>query len=197
MSVYCTGSDSPSNNPDHPPNTVPCDYQLSRSRQCAKDYMQGYKDYLQVDGYQAYDQIETTVLGCFAHARRKFIEAEQLQVEGKTGKADWAIIHIRKLYRIETEIKDMSPQERLATRQQKVKPLLQQFKTWLDKSARQVLPKSAVGKATVYSLGQRHKLERNLEDGNLKIDNNRAERAITLSQLALFFEGRFDGAPDL
>ena len=47
--------------------------------------------------------------GCFAHARRKFIEVQRAQVKGKTGKADWAISHIRKLYRIEGEIKDKWP----------------------------------------------------------------------------------------
>jgi hypothetical protein len=55
---------------------------------------------------------------------------------------------------------------------------LDQFKAWLDKSALQVPPKSAVGKAIAYSLGQWSKLERYIEDGNLQIDNNRAERAI-------------------
>ncbi len=178
MWVYCTGTDSPSEHPDQPPNIVLYDYQASRSGQCAKDYLQGYEGYLQVDGYQAYEQTEATLVGCFAHARRKFIEAQRLQVKGKTGKADWAVNHIRKLYRIETEIKDMSPQDRQAIRQQQARPLLQQFKTWLDKSALQVPPKSAVGKAVAYSLGQWHKLERYLEDGNLNIDNNRAERAI-------------------
>ncbi len=53
-----------------------------------------------------------------------------------------------------------------------------QFKAWLDKSANQVPPKSAVGKAIAYSLGQWEKLERYLENGHLQIDNNRAERAI-------------------
>ncbi len=56
--------------------------------------------------------------------------------------------------------------------------MLDQFKSWLDKSALQVPPKSAVGKAIAYSLGQWEKLERYLENGNLQIDNNRAERAI-------------------
>ncbi len=180
MWVYCTGTDSPADDPDqnYPPNIVLYDYQASRSGQCAKDYLQGYEGYLQVDGYRAYEQTEATLVGCFAHARRKFIEAQRLQAKGKTGKADWAVNHIRKLYRIETEIKDMNPQERQAVRQQQAKPLLQQFKTWLDKSALQVPPKSAVGKAIAYSLGQWHKLERYLEDGHLNIDNNRAERAV-------------------
>ena len=56
--------------------------------------------------------------------------------------------------------------------------LLNQFKTWLDKSALQVPPKSAVGKAIAYSLRQWPKLIRYTEDGYLNIDNNRAERAV-------------------
>ena len=95
-----------------------------------------------------------------------------------TGKADWAISHIRKLYRIETEIKDKAPAEKQTQRLVTAKPLLNQFKVWLDKSALQVPPKSAVGKAIAYSLGQWTKLERYIEDGNLQIVNNRAERAI-------------------
>jgi hypothetical protein len=103
---------------------------------------------------------------------------QRAQVKGKTGKSDWAISHIRKLYRIESEIKDKDPTEKQAQRLAKAKPLLEQFKAWLDQSALQVPPKSAVGKAIAYSLGQWVKLERYIEDGNLQIDNNRAERAI-------------------
>ena len=57
-------------------------------------------------------------------------------------------------------------------------PLLEQFRTWLDKSALQVPPKSAVGKAIAYNLNQWQKLVRYVENGDLNIDNNRAERAI-------------------
>jgi transposase len=179
MWVYCTGSDSsPGHDNDHPPNIVLYDYQNTRAGHCARDYLQGYQSYLQVDGYKGYNLTEATLVGCFAHARRKFIEAQRTQVKGKTGKADWAINHIRKLYRIETEIKDKSPVEKQAQRRTRAKPLLDQFKAWLDKSALHVPPKSAVGKAIAYSLGQWEKLERYLEDGNLRIDNNRAERAI-------------------
>ncbi|MFT5113803.1 MAG: hypothetical protein ACI8P9_003135 [Parasphingorhabdus sp.] len=85
-------------------------------------------------------------MGCFAHARRKFIEAQRLQVKGKTGKADWAVNHISKLYRIESEIKNKSLSDRHVIRRQQARPLLNQFKTWLNKSAQQVPPKSAVGK---------------------------------------------------
>ena len=178
MWLYCTGADAPGDHPDQPPNIVLYDYQASRSGQCAVDYLTGYSGYLQVDGYAGYQQTQATLVGCFAHARRKFIEAQKIQVKGKTGKADWAINHLRKLYRIESDIKDISPQDKQAERQAKAKPLLDQFKTWLDQSAQQVPPKSAVGKAVAYSLGQWDKLIRYIEDGHLQIDNNRAERAI-------------------
>jgi transposase len=178
MWVYCTGSDSPNEDPDTPPNIVLYDYQNSRSGQCASDYLRGYQGYLQVDGYQAYEQTQASLVGCFAHARRKFIDAQKMQVKGKTGKADWAISHIQKLYRIEAEIKGQSTAEKQTTRQLQSKPLLDQFKAWLDKSALQVPPKSAIGKAIAYSLNQWNKLTRYTEDGRLNIDNNRAERAV-------------------
>ncbi len=181
MWVYCTGSDSPPDKnvaKDPPPNIVLYDYQNSRAGRCARDYLDGYQGYLQVDGYAGYALTDATLVGCFAHARRKFIEVQRAQVKGKTGKADWAISHIRKLYRIESEIKEKASAEKQTRRQAKSKPLLDQFKAWLDKSALQVPPKSAIGKAIAYSLGQWSKLERYIEDGNLQIDNNRAERAI-------------------
>ncbi len=72
MWVYCTGSDSPSHN--GPLNIVLYDYQASRSGQCARDYLAGFKGYLQVDGYAGYHQTDATLVGCWAHARRKFVE---------------------------------------------------------------------------------------------------------------------------
>ncbi len=180
MWVYCTGTDSPPGNRSNsdPPNIVLFDYQNSRAGQCAKDYLQDYQGYLQVDGYAGYEQTDATLVGCFAHARRKFIEAQKIQVKGKTGKADWAINHIQKLYRLEKEIKGQPALDKQRLRQAQARPLLDVFKTWLDKSAIQVPPKSAIGKAIGYSLRQWPKLTRYLEHGDLNIDNNRAERAI-------------------
>jgi transposase len=183
MWVYCTGTDSPADKfsaptINGPPNIVLYDYQTSRSGQCVRDYLQGYSGYLQVDGYAGYERTTATLVGCLAHARRKFVEAQKLQVKGKTGKADWAVNHIRKLYRIEAESKHHSPTQKQALRQQHAQPLLAQLRSWLEKSALQVPPKSAIGKAIAYSLRQWPKLIRYIEDGNLSIDNNRAERAI-------------------
>jgi transposase len=102
-----------------------------------------------------------------------------LQVDGYQGYAKTLAIlvacmaHMRRKF-VEAE----TAQEKQAIRQQQSLPLLNQFKDWLDKSALHVPPKTALGKALAYSLNQWPKLIRYIEDGNLSIDNNRAERAI-------------------
>ena len=176
MWLYCTGTDSP-NNLDTP-NIVLYDYHASRSSRCAIDFLQGHSGYLQVDGYQGYASTEATLVGCWAHARRKFKEAQIAQPKGKKGKATWAMTHIRKLYRIEASIKDKTPSEKQVYRQEQAVPLLNELKEWLDKSLLQIPPKTALGKAVGYCLNQWPKLIRYVEDGELNIDNNRAERAI-------------------
>jgi transposase len=180
MWLYCTGTDSPENNHTDTPNIVLYDFHESRASQCAIDFLQGHSGYLQVDGYQGYAATDASLAGCWAHARRKFKEADIAQSKGKpkAGKATWAMNHIKKLYRIETLIKDKTPVEKQAYREEHATPLLEEYKTWLDKSIQQVPPKSALGKALAYSLNQWPKLIRYLEDGELNIDNNRAERAI-------------------
>ncbi|PAX99037.1 IS66 family transposase, partial [Pseudoalteromonas sp. HM-SA03] len=83
--------------------------------------------------------------------------------KGKTGKANWALNHIQKLYRVETANKTASAEERQAARVQQSAPLLAQFKTWLDKSAQTVVPKSKLGEAVHYTLRQWPKLIRYLD----------------------------------
>jgi transposase len=133
-----------------------------------------------VDGYQGYAGTDASLAVCWAHARRKFKEADitQSKDNSKASKATWAMSHIKKLYRIETLIKDKTPVEKQAYREEHVTSLLEEYKTWLDKSIQQVPTKSALGKALVDSLNQWPKLICYLEDGELNIDNNRAERAI-------------------
>jgi hypothetical protein len=104
MWLYCTGSDAPTQNDI--PNIVIYDYQSGRAGQCAVDYLDGYTRYLQVDGYVGYEKTGATLAGCWAHARRKFKEAEIAQPKGKTGKANMALNHIQKLYRLEIQLKD-------------------------------------------------------------------------------------------
>lgn len=177
MWLYCTGTDSPGSRSDIK-NIVLYDYQPSRSSQCVVNYLDGYDGYLQADGYAAYEKTHTTLVGCMAHARRKFIEAEKGQKIKKAGKAQWAINHIKKLYRIESLVSGKSAEERFRVRLEKAKPLMDELKDWLDKSATQVAPKTLIGQAVQHSLNQWGKLYSYLYNGQLSIDNNRAERAI-------------------
>ncbi len=176
MWLYCSGTDSPDENGMK--NIVLYDYQNSRSGSCAVNYLQGFIGSLQVDGYKGYEQTTAQLSGCWAHARRKFVDAQKAQGNNKAGKAQWAINHIQKLYRVEKMIKGKTSEEKVTLRQEQALPLLEQFRAWLEKSSLQVPPKSAVGKAIAYNLNQWQKLIRYIDNGYLNIDNNRAERAV-------------------
>jgi len=173
MWVYGCGVESSTG-----PKLVLFDYQDGRSGQHAVKFLEGYSGYLQVDGYPGYEQTSATLAGCWAHARRKFIEAQQAQGKGKTGKADWALNQIQKLYALESKLKTQTFEVKQQQRQQLAAPLLKQMWDWLEKSKETVPENSAVGKAIYYAQNQWPKLIRYLEDGRLNIDNNRAERAV-------------------
>ncbi len=135
-----------------------------------------------VDGYEGYqaacDQYDITRIGCWAHARRKFIDAQKIQTKGKTGRADQALSYIQKLYRIEKDIKDRSNDDRYRIRQEKAKPLIDKIRQWLEKGLPHVPPKSALGKAFHYLHNQWDRLIVYLENGAYPIDNNFAENKI-------------------
>ena len=135
-----------------------------------------------LDGYEGYqkacDDYEIKRLGCWAHARRKFVDAQKLQAKGKTGKPDQAIAFIQKLYRIERTIKDESPEKRLALRKQQAKPIIDKLKQWLEKSQPNTPPSTSLGKALTYLHNQWPRLVGYLEDGNYPIDNNPAENSV-------------------
>ncbi len=176
MWLYITGSDTPDQLDI--PNIVLYDYQASRAGQCAVDYLDGFSGYLQVDGYAGYGKTDASLVGCWAHVRRKFKEAEIAQPKGKTSKANVALSHIQKLYRIETLNKDKPFAKKQQQRQAHSQPLLDEFHKWLIKSQPHVPPKSSLGRAISYALNQWPKLIKYINDGRLNIDNNRAERAV-------------------
>ena len=115
---------------------------------------------MQSDGYAAYDQTNTIQLGCWAHARRKFMDAKAVQPKGKTGKADMALAYIQKLYRLERRLIDgnATVAERYQHRQAEAAQILKEFKVWLDKSLPQISAQCLLGKAISYTLNQWQKL---------------------------------------
>lgn len=178
MWVYCTGKDAPDKQSPIP-NIVLYDFQPTRRSQCAIDFLQGFDGYLNVDGYQAYESTNATLAGCWAHARRKFIEAEKAMPKGKAGKATLAISQINKLYAVERLARQEDNAEgMLKVRQEQAPDLLAKHKTWLERSIKSIPPSTVLGKAIQYNLNQWDKLTVYLTDGQINIDNNRAERAI-------------------
>jgi transposase len=131
------------------PKLLLFDYQDGRSGQHAVQFLEGYSGYLQVDGYAGYEQTSATLVGCWAHARRKFIEAQQAQGKGKTGKADWALKQIQKLYALESKLKTQSFEVKQQQRQQVAAPQLQQLWDCLEKSKDTIPKESLVGKAVI------------------------------------------------
>lgn len=166
--------------PDKP--VVLFDYDPSRSATVPTRLLEGFKGYLMTDGYGGYNEIASTTgierLACWAHVRRRFVEAVRVQPKGKRGKADEAVTLIGKLYRIEREFKDASPQERHVARQSQSVPVLADLHAWMVKTVELVTPKSALGTALAYMKNLWPMLTRYTERADLPIDNNRCENSI-------------------
>jgi transposase len=168
------------NGPGVKPVTI-FEYDPTRGKGAAKRLFEGYEGYLQVDGYAGYDEICSrkgiTRLGCFAHCRRKFFEAAKASRKG-LGLANEAIEQIRKLYEIEEAVKDKKPDERHKMRIEKSKPILDEFRKWLDEHCGKTPPQSQLGMALSYAHNEWPYLIRYIDDGRLSIDNNFVENAI-------------------
>lgn len=158
-------------------------YATSRAKTVPERLLAGFAGHLQTDGYAGYNGVVAkegiTGLGCWAHARRKFIEAQKAlpkAQQNKGNKVTQALAFIGKLYQLERAIAQKTPDEKKAAREQKARPALEQLHAWLDKQS--VPPLSLLGKAISYTLGQWPRLIVYLDDGRLNIDNNAAENAI-------------------
>ena len=156
------------------------DATADRCRDGPLAFLRGFRGYLQCDAYAGYDELfrrangAVVEVGCWAHARRKFVEA------GKTSprEAHEAVARIQQLYAVEHEAKELDAPARAALRQQKSVPILAALEDWLDRAAVHALPKSPLGEAVTYARNQWAALTVYVTDGGLAIDNNAAERAV-------------------
>ncbi|QJC55206.1 hypothetical protein HC248_00484 [Polaromonas vacuolata] len=166
--------------PDKP--VVLYDYDPSRSAKVPVRLLEGFKGYLMTDGYAGYNEVERSQgierLACWAHVRRRFVDAMRIQSKGKRGKADEAVALIGKLYAIERALKDASIEARYLVRQSRSVPVLAQLQAWLQKTQPLVTPKSALGTALAYMGDLWSRLTVYTQRGDLPIDNNRCENAI-------------------
>ena len=166
--------------PEHPYTVY--DYTPNRSRAGPDAFLKGFRGYLQADAYSGYDEIYkeagrgVTEVACWAHARRKFFEAQSSDLMRST--VVLAYVHL--LYEVEHDARGQSlkADARRALRQTKSKPILADIKAYLERERPKVLPKSPEGQAISYTLSNWAALERYSEDGDLEIDNNGAERSL-------------------
>jgi transposase len=158
------------------------DYDPSRSSEVPARLLLGYQGYLMTDGYDGYNKLAKTKgierLVCWAHVRRRFVDAVRVQPKGRRGRADEAVALIGKLYGIEREHKESTDDERYLARQAFSVPVLAELQAWMEKALPEVTPKSALGTALSYMRDYWSMLTRYTERGDLPIDNNRCENAI-------------------
>ncbi len=157
-------------------------YSDTRSGDVPKQLLDEYQGALMTDGYSGYNTVcqskDIQRLACWAHVRRKFMDAKQTQPKGKTGRADLMLTWIQQLYRIEKQATGKTVEQRYTLRQQKAKPIIEKLKPWLDDALLAVPPKTALGKALSYTQKQWPHLVAYLNDGRYPIDNNPVENAI-------------------
>jgi transposase len=160
------------------------EYQPTRSGSHPRKFLEGFKGYLHTDGHSGYHGMsaQITVIGCFAHVRRKFNDALKLVPEEakEAAIARIGLEYCSRLFDLERdyEKQSLSPDERYKRRLEKSKPISDEFFKWAAET--EALPKSAFGKALCYAVEQRRYLENVFLDGRLELSNNRAERSIRL-----------------
>ena len=165
------------------------EYDPSRAGAVADRLLDGFSGVLQADGYSGYGKVcqaaGITRIGCFDHARRKFVDASRAaqtkgtqKKAGQPTKADVALSKIRKLYAIEKSFRELDYDKKKQARQTLSVPVLDDLKLWLEKNVSRVPRDSLTHKAITYTLNQWEYLIGYCEDGQLHISNALAENAI-------------------
>lgn len=175
------------------------DYHKGRDHLGADKILNAFIGAFQTDGYTAYDvyerEGETMLLGCMAHLRRRFEKAKDQDKE----RSDYMMALFGKLYQVERQAREagMDFGQRKALRMEKSLPVLQEMEAWMKENLPQVLPKSAIGDAITYAMGQWKWILRYLEDGRYEIDNNLIEntiRPVALGRKNYMFAGSHEAA---
>ena len=171
----------------------------SRAQKVVLELLRDYKGAVQTDGYGAYSVYErkkdVLLLGCWAHARRKFTEAVK---EDKDG-AEYALGQIGMLYKVESMASDqqMGHEQRAELRKRLAYPILCAFEKWIVGYYHKVIPKGRMDKALRYTYSLFHRLSRYHLDGRYQIDNNLIEndvRPLALGRKNYMFCGNHDAA---
>jgi len=185
--------------PSH--KSVYFEYRKGRGMHGPKETLADYVGYVQCDGYKVYDKLARQesgikLIGCLAHARRKFYEAKDSDAK----RSQYAMSIFNKIYQLDSQYarEDLSVnKDRLEMRQTEMKTEYKKLLNWIKEQSIQVLPKSPIGKAMNYYQAQYPKLVGCLERGDLHIDNNWVEnkiRPLALGRKNYLFAGSHNGA---
>lgn len=160
-------------------------YEPSRSGDVAREIVGDFQGYLQTDGYAGYNFLGEaegiTHVGCLVHVRRKFDQAMKAgSKKSKKGTTATVINLIANIYRHEKQAREanLGPEAVLAMREEKIRPIFVKIHELLVASVTKVPPKSLLGKAITYALGQWRRVEAYLDNPHLTPDNNVVENAI-------------------
>ncbi|WP_038261786.1 IS66 family transposase [Peptoclostridium litorale] len=158
------------------------EYQQSRSGKHPKNFLNGFSGFLQTDDYSGYNSVENvTRVGCFAHARRYYTDALKAlpkESEIESTHAHKALEYFKRMFRFESEWKDLSANERFKMRNKNLKPAMEAYLSWLQEVQPKIVRKSKLGQAVNYSLSNWELLSNVLKDGQCELTNNAAERQI-------------------
>jgi transposase len=166
-----------------------------------REFLRGYKGYVQADAANLYDRLfadggsdgEAIEVGCWAHARRRFFDAQVTDRE----RALVGLGFIKKLYEADRVASRAPPIRRTEERRRLAEPVLDAFKAWLDAESLVALPKAPIADAIGYARNQWDALTRFVEDARLKLDNNAAERQlrrVAVGRKNWLFAGSKEGA---
>ena len=172
---------------DHP--VILYDYRKTRKTDHLKQFLEGFCGSIVSDGYVSYQKLERdwpsqiTACGCWAHCRRKFAEIIKSSSGSDKKKpkytlSSYAVSQIANIYHLDNQLKDMSAEERKKERDLTIRPIVESFFAWAQEHRPEVTKGSNIGKALDYALNQKDYLTRFLDDPDIPLDNNAAERAI-------------------
>ena len=161
------------------------EYQRTRSTDHPRRFLEGFGGVCVTDGYQVYHTLgkereDLKIAGCWSHARRRFDEAVKAlpKAKQKESLAYLALTMIQAVYRVENTLKDFPAETRRKHRQLSVRPLVEAFFTWTKENISRVPRKGKTWEGFSYCLNQEKYLKVFLDDGEVPMDNNAAERAI-------------------
>ena len=156
------------------------EYQPGRGGKYPEAFLKGYGGYIHTDAYSGYNGLSGVKRClCYTHLRRAFVDALPKDVHTpEASKPAEAILRLNKLFDIEAELEELSPEQKKKERLIREGPLLEAFWAWAEKSAASELPKSKLSKAFYYALNNRQEFFNYLEDGHCSISNSLAENCI-------------------